>query len=81
MATTKKQISIVLNGREATVEKDELTYDEVTRLAHPDADPLALFTVTYRRGRGNKPEGSLIAGQTLKVKKDMIINAIITGKS
>lgn len=81
MKTTKKDIAIVVNGREVTVEKDDLTYDEVIRLAYPDPDPLALFTVTYRRGRGEKPEGSLVAGQDLKVKEDMIVNVIITGRS
>lgn len=78
---SKGDTTIVVNGREVPVDEKELTYEEVIKFAYPSPDPNALFTVTYRRGRGEKPEGSLVAGQTLKVKEGMVINVTITGRS
>ena len=40
-----------------------------------------VFTVTYKRGHGNKPEGTLAAGQTVKAKDGMIFNVTRTDKS
>jgi Multiubiquitin len=40
-----------------------------------------MFTVTYRRGEGNKPEGTLVEGETVKVKEGMIFNVTATDKS
>lgn len=35
----------------------------------------------YRRGEGNKPEGSLVQGETVKIKDGMIFNVTATDKS
>ena len=40
-----------------------------------------VFTITYRRGHGDKPEGSLVEGETVKIKKGMIFNVTATDKS
>ena len=39
------------------------------------------FTVTYRRGHGPKPQGSLVAGETVRVKKGMVFDVQATDKS
>jgi hypothetical protein len=77
------ETEIVINGRKKTVTKKELTFDEVVHLAFEPVPtgPNVLFTITYRRGQGNKPEGTLVQGETLKVKEGMIINVTATDKS
>jgi hypothetical protein len=42
---------------------------------------LICFTITYRRGQGNKPEGTLDDGDTVKLKEGMIFNVTATDKS
>lgn len=76
-------ISIIVNGREKIVEKGELTMDEIVRLAFetPPTGEFVCFTITYRRGQGNKPEGTLEAGGSVKIKKGMIFNVTATDKS
>jgi hypothetical protein len=79
-----KSVIIVVNGRERTVTKDELTFNEVVKLAfdNPPHGVNTLFTITYRKG-GNehRPEGHLVEGGTVKVKKGTIFNVTATDKS
>lgn len=58
---------LLASGKSAqkSVDKNkELTYEEVVALAfeNPPTGENILITVNYRRGQGNKPEGSLAAG-------------------
>jgi hypothetical protein len=78
-----QSITILVNTRAVTVEKRELSYDEVVALAFPQAPTGAnvLITVTYRRGHGDKPDGSLLAGQTVKAKEGMKFIVSATDKS
>ena len=80
----EKEISIIVNGREKRVPKhDPLTFDEVVALAYdnPPTGPYVCFTITYRRGQGNKPEGTLVEGESVKPKEGMIFNVTATDKS
>lgn len=77
-------VAIMVNGRGHVVAKEELGYDELVKLAfgnNPPSGPYIVITVTYRRGHGNKPEGSLRIGETVKVKDGMIFNVTATDKS
>lgn len=80
----EKSITIIVNGREKTVTKGELTFDEVVKLAfdNPPYGDNTLFTITYRKG-GNehRPEGHLVEGEAVKVKKGTIFNVTATDKS
>jgi Multiubiquitin len=79
-----KQVTIIVNARQRVVgKKEELSFDEIVALAYeiPLTGPNIVFTITYRRGEGNKPEGSLVKGQTVKVKDGMIFNVTATDKS
>jgi hypothetical protein len=79
-----KQFDIIVNGKQKTVLSKELTFEEVVHLAFPSAvlnDDQAVYTVTYKRAEGHKPEGELVQGETLKVKDGMIINVTRTDKS
>ena len=79
-----KEFTIIVNGREKKVNKKELTYNEVVALAYDNNPPTGeniIFVITYRRGQGNKPEGSLVQGETVKIKDGMIFNVTPTDKS
>jgi hypothetical protein len=79
----EKEYTIVLNGRDTVVTQHELTYEELVRLAFgiaPGGDT-TVYTVSFRRGEGNSPAGSLVAGQTLKVKNGMLIDVTPTDRS
>jgi multiubiquitin len=78
-----KEYTIIVNGREKVVTSKRLSFEEVIALAFdpPPTGPYIVFTVTYRRGHGNKPEGTLVEGETVKIKDGMIFNVTATDKS
>ena len=78
-----KDVTIVVNGRQKVVTEKEMSFAEIVALAfdNPPTGPNIVFTVTYRRGHGNKPEGTLVEGGTVKVKDGMIFNVTATDKS
>jgi len=78
-----KAYTIIVNGREKTVSKTELTESDLVNLAFDDPPngEFICFTITYRRGHGNKPEGTLEEGENLILKEGMIINVTATDKS
>jgi len=82
-ATQDKPVTVLVNARPKEVASKALTFEEVVALAfeNPPTGENVMSTVTYRRGEGNKPEGSLVAGETVKVKEGMIINVTATDKS
>lgn len=77
-------VTIVVNGRQRTVPKNsEITFDQVVRLAFetpPSGDGIQ-FTVQYTRGHGNKPSGTLLEGQSVKVKEGMEFDVTSTNRS
>ncbi len=78
-----KGFAIVVNGREKTVEDEELTFDQVVALAFddPPVGEFICFTITYRGAGGRKPEGTLVKGDSVKVKDGTIFNVTVTDKS
>jgi hypothetical protein len=78
-----KKFKIIVNGQEMSATGKELTFEQVVDLAFPGLPQGAgrMYTVTYRRGDGNKPEGSLVAGELVKIKEGMIFNVTPTDKS
>lgn len=79
-----KAITIIVNAEERVVDgKDELTFDEVVDLAfdpRPAGDQI-VYTITYYRGHGNKPEGHLVEGGSVRLKEGMVFNVKYTDKS
>lgn len=75
--------TIIVNGRQKSVSAKELTFAEVVALAYDPGtaglDPF--FTVTFQRGEGHKPEGTLVDGETLRVHEGMIIHVSATNRS
>lgn len=78
-----KEISIIVNGRQKMVNAKELSFAQVVALAFDNlpTGQNVMFTVTYRRGEGNKTEGTLVEGEFVKIKEGMIINVTATDKS
>ena len=60
----------------------ERGYEAVVALAYPTAPAgeNVEFTVMYQRGEGNK-DGTLVAGQSVKVKDGMVFDVTPTDKS
>lgn len=79
----QKAFTIVVNGREKDVTARVLTFEEIIRLAFDNAPSgeNTIFTVNFRRGHGEKPEGSLVEGGVVKVKEGMIFNVTSTTRS
>lgn len=79
----KKIVNIVVNGTPHEVEKDEISYNEVVTLGFPDfpQHPERIYSVTYQRGHGDKPEGILSPGAMVKVKDGMTFKIKHTGES
>lgn len=77
-------ITIIVNGQAHEVPtKEELTFDEVVDLAfnpRPMGENI-VFTVTYQRGHGDKPQGTLVEGKTVKAKDGMVFDVTVTDKS
>lgn len=78
-----RAITIIVNGREKSVDARKLTFDELVRLAfeNPPAGQNICFTITYRNGPKKNPEGSLSEGDKVKIKCGMIFNVTPTDKS
>lgn len=78
-----KDFTIIVNGRQKVVTTKELSFSEIVALAfdNPPTGQNIVFTITYRRGEGNKPEGSLVEGEKIKIKEGMIFNVTATNKS
>ena len=78
-----KQFTIIVNAREKTFTGREIGFNQVVELAFGSVspNPNIVYTVTYKRGEGNKPEGSMEKGDTVKVKDGMIFNVTQTDKS
>ncbi len=78
-----KDFTIIVNGRQKAVTSKDMSFAEIVALAFNSlpTGPNILFTVTYRRGEGNKPEGTMVEGDTVKIKDGMIFNVTATDKS
>jgi hypothetical protein len=79
----KGKVTIIVNGTPHEVEKEEISYTEVVTLGFPDfpQHPERTYSVTYQRGHGDKPEGILSPGTTIKTKDGMIFKVKHTGQS
>jgi hypothetical protein len=62
---------------------EEITFDRVVALAFPNppTGDGVQFTVQYTRGQGNKPAGTLVEGQSIKVKDGMEFDVTPTNRS
>lgn len=77
-----KTFNIIINGRPREFPGKEISFQQVVELANlGGGGENIVFTVTYKRGEGHKPEGTMVEGDTVKVKDGMIFNVTRTDKS
>jgi len=83
MSHEKKTVTIIVNGTPHEWPKTEITYAEVVTLDVPDypQHPEITYSVTYKRGHGDKPEGILAPGASVRVKEGMVFSVSPTGQS
>jgi len=74
---------IIVNAERKKVTKRMLTFDEVVRLAFPNppSGPYIVFTVTFKRAAGPSNSGSLLPGDSVKIKNGTIFSVTVTDKS
>jgi len=74
---------IFVNTKEKHVEQESISFDELVKLAFetPPTGPNVGFTITYRRGPKENPEGSMVEGGSVKIKSAMVFNVTPTDKS
>ncbi|MEV7398624.1 multiubiquitin domain-containing protein [Aeromicrobium sp. NPDC092404] len=79
----KKVETIVVNGRPQNWAEKEITFDQLVALAYPNPPQGGNieYTISYRRAHGNKPQGTLKAGESVKVNDGMIFDVTATDLS
>ena len=83
-ADEDKTITIIVEGTPHEWPKGtEISYAEVVTLEVPDYPQHTeiTYSVTYRKGNGDKPEGILVLGGSIKVKDGMEFSVSETGES
>ncbi len=78
-----RDIPIIVNGRLKDWHQKTISFKELVVLAFGivSDNPNTCYTITYSRGHGHKPNGSLVEGEVIKVKPKMIFNVSATDKS
>ncbi len=78
-----KEFVILVNAREKTWTEKKIKFDDVITLAFGTVsqDPNVSYTVTYKKGENEKPEGIMVKGDEVKVKDAMRFNVTQTNRS
>jgi hypothetical protein len=79
-----KSLTIVVDGTQHEWNEKDISYDQVVSLAYdgnPPTGELVQISVGYRRGHGDKPDGDLGPGESVKVKDNMIFDVTATDRS
>lgn len=84
MLQKQKEVTIVVEGSPHEWPKnDDISYAQVVTLEVPNyaQNPHITYSVRYKAGHGNKPEGILTPGASVKVKEGMVFYVSETGQS
>lgn len=78
-----KTITIIVNGTPHEWSKPRIDYVEVVTLFDPayPQHPDWTYSVTYKHGPSENPDGILTFGHSVKVKKGMVFHVKCTGQS
>jgi hypothetical protein len=76
-------VTIYVNTNPHEWPKDDISYEQVVKLEVPEypQDPEITYSVKYKKGHGNKPEGTLSKGMSVKAKEGMEFSVSETGQS
>jgi uncharacterized protein YegP (UPF0339 family) len=79
----EKEYENIVNGRPKVVTLKELSFFDIVKLAFGEiiSDGRKIYTMTFKKGHDCKPEGSLVEGDVIKIKKGVIFNVSATDKS
>jgi len=75
--------TIIVNGRKKEFSEKAISFSQIVRLAFSTVseDRTTIYTVTYKNGPKQNPEGSMVKGDSVYVKTGMIFNVTATDKS
>jgi hypothetical protein len=78
-----KVFHIIVNTRPKDVLNEVLTFEDVTKIAYPTPDGVnnPIFTVSFKNADQKPSEGTLVAGESVKIKDGTIFNVKRTGQS
>lgn len=76
-------VTIIVNTRPKPWNKKKISFEEVVAIAYPvpPAGQQIVYTVGYFDGPSNRPEGSLTAGKSVRVRDQMVFDVKFTDKS
>ena len=77
------KFTIIVNARPRELTHSELSFINVAQLAFENAtiNETTAYTVTYKHGPKENPEGTMVNGDSVKIKSKMIFNVTATDKS
>lgn len=79
-----EMFNIIVNGRLKIVATEELSFEQIVKLAFPNP-PLGqstIYTVTFKNADQKRSEGTLTPGQTVKVREEgTVFNVTETSQS
>ena len=78
-----KNFTIIINGREFTVDSDEVSFDYIVDAAYPDGGrgDLISYTVLFYEGGGRPVEGGVDEGEYVKIRNGTTFNVTRTDRS
>lgn len=79
----EKEYEIIVNGRPKIVSLKELSFIDIVKLAFGEviSNGCKIYTMTFKKGHDARPEGNLVEGDVIKIKKGVIFNVSATDKS
>ncbi|WP_298926079.1 multiubiquitin domain-containing protein [uncultured Ramlibacter sp.] len=84
MGDDKKTVTIYVEAKPHEWPKNEsISFEQVVRLEVPGYTPQSniTYSVKWTKGNGNKPEGVLVPGASVKVKDGIRFTVSETGQS
>lgn len=80
---SQKAITIIVNGQKKEAAETKLSFEEVVKYAFPalPTGDNVMFTVRYRHGPKENPSGTLLEGETVRIKNGMIFDVTQTVRS
>jgi hypothetical protein len=78
-----KTFHIIVNTRAKDVHQEVLTFEEISNIAFPTPDGVQnpIFTVTFKDADQKPSSGTLVAGESVKIKNGTIFNVTRTAQS
>jgi hypothetical protein len=71
-------MKIIVNGNATEVEGEEISYDDVVRIAY-NGRVVGSPSITFHQGAGPSENGTLPTGGTVRIKEGTVFNVASTG--